>query len=81
MYLTLPLPIKKKWRHAIYFIPWNSEKPHLRVCSTRIISATHRYLYDKQIPIELDYDASFKELRRVLGRWTDSHPDYVRLLI
>ncbi|KAF8518039.1 ubiquitin-specific protease [Hysterangium stoloniferum] len=59
MYLTLPLPIKKKWRHDIYFIPWDAEKPHLR------------------IPVEVDYDSSFKELRRLLGRWTDSNPEHL----
>ncbi|KAF8513473.1 hypothetical protein JB92DRAFT_2721321 [Gautieria morchelliformis] len=62
MYLTLPLPIKKKWRHAVCFVPWDNEQPNLR------------------IPIELDYDASFKELRRVLGRWTDTDPDNLMTL-
>ncbi|KAF8582776.1 cysteine proteinase [Ramaria rubella] len=62
MYLTLPLPIKKKWQHDIYFIPWDTEKPHLR------------------IPVELDYDASFKELRRILGRWTESDPNNLMTL-
>ena len=80
MYLTLPLPIKKKWRHEIYFIPWDNEKPHLRVCFTQCsyVNITDTI---QQIPIEIDHDASFKELRRVLGRWTGSDPDNVRLVI
>ncbi|KAF8745494.1 hypothetical protein AX14_008914 [Amanita brunnescens Koide BX004] len=51
MYLTLPLPVKKKWRHSIRYVPWDSEKPHLK------------------IPIEIDSDATFKEVRSLLGRW------------
>ncbi|KAF5336704.1 hypothetical protein D9758_015091 [Tetrapyrgos nigripes] len=31
MYLTLPLPIQKKWRHSVLYIPWDNEKPHLRI--------------------------------------------------
>lgn len=31
MYLTLPLPVKKKWRHTIRYVPWDSERPHLKV--------------------------------------------------
>jgi hypothetical protein len=31
MYLTLPLPIQKKWKHAIYYVPWDLEKPHVKV--------------------------------------------------
>ena len=31
MYLTLPLPIQKKWRHSIYYIPWDLSKPHVKV--------------------------------------------------
>ncbi|KIY53386.1 cysteine proteinase [Fistulina hepatica ATCC 64428] len=31
MYLTLPLPISKKWTHDIYYVPWDLEKPHLKV--------------------------------------------------
>jgi hypothetical protein len=31
MYLTLPLPVKKKWRHTIRYVPWDSERPHLQV--------------------------------------------------
>lgn len=32
MYLTLPLPVQKKWSHDILYIPWDLEKPHLKVC-------------------------------------------------
>ncbi|KAF9054527.1 hypothetical protein BJ165DRAFT_1439580 [Panaeolus papilionaceus] len=31
MYLTLPLPVHKKWKHDIYYIPWDLEKPHAKV--------------------------------------------------
>ncbi|KAL0572285.1 hypothetical protein V5O48_009688 [Marasmius crinis-equi] len=31
MYLTLPLPIQKKWRHSIYYVPWDLSKPHVKV--------------------------------------------------
>lgn len=35
MYLTLPLPVEKKWSHTIYYIPWDQAKPHVEVCSNR----------------------------------------------
>ncbi|PFH51822.1 hypothetical protein AMATHDRAFT_74701 [Amanita thiersii Skay4041] len=57
MYLTLPLPIKKKWRHTIHYIPWENNKPHLK------------------IPVEVDGDVSFKEVRAILGRWMNIPPD------
>ncbi|KIK61734.1 hypothetical protein GYMLUDRAFT_243413 [Collybiopsis luxurians FD-317 M1] len=31
MYLTLPLPIQKKWRNVVYYVPWDSAKPHLKI--------------------------------------------------
>ncbi|KAF8637637.1 hypothetical protein AX17_002705 [Amanita inopinata Kibby_2008] len=31
MYLTLPLPVKKKWKHTIKYVPWDNGKPHLKV--------------------------------------------------
>ncbi|KAI0766593.1 cysteine proteinase [Trametes elegans] len=31
MYLTLPLPVQKKWQHTILYIPWDLQKPHVRV--------------------------------------------------
>ncbi|KAI8974530.1 cysteine proteinase [Trametes punicea] len=31
MYLTLPLPVQKKWQHHVLYIPWDLEKPHARV--------------------------------------------------
>lgn len=34
MYLTLPLPVQKKWRHPIFYVPWDSSKPHLKVCQS-----------------------------------------------
>ncbi|KAF8159509.1 hypothetical protein B0H34DRAFT_654719 [Crassisporium funariophilum] len=57
MYLTLPLPIQKKWKHAVYYVPWDLEKPHVKV------------------PVEINRDASFKDLRALLGRWMDAPPD------
>ncbi|KZT63497.1 cysteine proteinase [Daedalea quercina L-15889] len=62
MYLTLPLPIQKKWRHDIYYIPWDMSKPHVKV------------------PIEINRDASFKELRQLLGRWVGAEPDHLLTL-
>ncbi|KAI0705169.1 hypothetical protein BC835DRAFT_1410046 [Cytidiella melzeri] len=31
MYLTLPLPVQKKWKHKVYYIPWDLDKPHLEI--------------------------------------------------
>ncbi len=31
MYLTLPLPIKKLWRHDIFWVPWDCEKLPMKV--------------------------------------------------
>ncbi|KAG7439780.1 cysteine proteinase [Guyanagaster necrorhizus] len=30
MYLTLPLPVKK-WKHTILYIPWDVQKPHVKI--------------------------------------------------
>ncbi|KIP08809.1 hypothetical protein PHLGIDRAFT_361006 [Phlebiopsis gigantea 11061_1 CR5-6] len=57
MYLTLPLPVQKKWKHVIHYIPWDVQKPHLRV------------------PVEINRDSSFKDLRVLLGRWFETHPE------
>ncbi|KAF8887293.1 hypothetical protein BD779DRAFT_1527312 [Infundibulicybe gibba] len=57
MYLTLPLPVQKKWKHTVYYIPWSLEKPHVKV------------------PVEIGRDASFKDLRVLLGRWMEAPPD------
>ncbi|KAJ6581893.1 hypothetical protein B0H19DRAFT_1061389 [Mycena capillaripes] len=57
MYLTLPLPVQKKWKHNIFYVPWDIEKPHVKV------------------PVELGRDASFKDLRQLLGRWMGAPPD------
>ncbi|KAH9167465.1 hypothetical protein EDB89DRAFT_1997415 [Lactarius sanguifluus] len=57
MYLTLPLPINKKWRHEIYYIPWDTNKTHVK------------------IPVELSRDATFRDLRALLGRWMNTNPD------
>ncbi len=31
MYLTLPLPIQKKWSHSIFYVPWDNGKPHVKI--------------------------------------------------
>jgi ubiquitin carboxyl-terminal hydrolase 4/11/15 len=59
MYLTLPLPVNKKWRHEIYYIPWDTDQIHVKV------------------PVELNRDASFRDLRTLLGRWMGTNPDNV----
>ncbi|KAJ6620618.1 hypothetical protein B0H10DRAFT_2021101 [Mycena sp. CBHHK59/15] len=57
MYLTLPLPVQKKWKHNIFYVPWDLSKPHVKV------------------PVELGRDASFRDLRQLLGRWMGAPPD------
>ncbi|KAF9530488.1 hypothetical protein CPB83DRAFT_851013 [Crepidotus variabilis] len=57
MYLTLPLPVHKKWKHSVFYVPWDAEKPHVKV------------------PVEIGRDASFKELRQLLGRWMGAIPE------
>ncbi|KLO12706.1 cysteine proteinase [Schizopora paradoxa] len=57
MYLTLPLPVQKKWTHSIFYVPWDNSKPHVK------------------IPIEVNRNASFRDVRRLLGRWMDVEPD------
>ncbi|RXW21669.1 hypothetical protein EST38_g4184 [Candolleomyces aberdarensis] len=57
MYLTLPLPVNKKWKHTIYYVPWDSDRPHVTV------------------PVEVHRDATFKELRILLGRYMDAVPE------
>ncbi|KAF7356342.1 hypothetical protein MVEN_00966500 [Mycena venus] len=57
MYLTLPLPVQKKWKHSIFYVPWDVSKPHVKV------------------PVEIGRDASFKDLRQLLGRWMGAPPD------
>ncbi|THH28573.1 hypothetical protein EUX98_g5618 [Antrodiella citrinella] len=59
MYLTLPLPFQKKWCHDVFYIPWDADKPHVK------------------IPVELNRDASFKEVRQLLGRWMEVNPDHL----
>jgi ubiquitin carboxyl-terminal hydrolase 4/11/15 len=59
MYLTLPLPVNKKWRHEIYYIPADTSKMHVKV------------------PVELNRDSTFRDLRNLLGRWMGANPDNV----
>lgn len=63
MYLTLPLPIQKKWNHKIYYIPWDTNKAHVKV------------------PIEVNRNSTFKEVRQVLGRWMEADPDHVSYVL
>lgn len=62
MYLTLPLPIVKKWRHDIYYVPWDSTKLNYR------------------IPVEINRDASFRDVRVLLARWMGTEADNVSRL-
>ncbi|KAG2011841.1 ubiquitin-specific protease [Coprinopsis cinerea AmutBmut pab1-1] len=62
MYLTLPLPVQKKWKHTIFYVPWDLEKPHVKV------------------PIEINRDSSFRDLRNVLGRWVGAIPENLLML-
>ncbi|KAH9852032.1 cysteine proteinase [Lenzites betulinus] len=57
MYLTLPLPVQKKWHHNVLYIPWDLEKRHVRV------------------PVELNRNSTFKDVRHLLGRWMDAEPE------
>ncbi|KAI0032314.1 hypothetical protein K488DRAFT_12425, partial [Vararia minispora EC-137] len=59
MYLTLPLPVHKKWRHEINYIPTSPSKPHVKVW------------------VEVNGDASFKEVRLLLGRWMETNPEHL----
>lgn len=31
MYLTLPIPVTKKWKHVVEYIPWDPSQPHVKV--------------------------------------------------
>lgn len=31
MYLTLPIPVTKKWKHVVEYIPWDLSQPHVKV--------------------------------------------------
>lgn len=31
MYLTLPIPVTKKWKHIVEYIPWDVSRPHVKV--------------------------------------------------
>ncbi|KAF9245254.1 hypothetical protein BU15DRAFT_85597 [Melanogaster broomeanus] len=57
MYLTLPLPVTKKWKHTVFYVPWELSKNHVKV------------------PVEIGRDATFKELRALLGRWMGAPPE------
>lgn len=35
--------------------------------------------YVMQVAVEMNRDASFKDLRQLLGRWMDADPDHVRV--
>ena len=38
MYLTLPLPVNKKWAGSIYYMPWDTTEPILKVKQLHNIS-------------------------------------------
>ncbi|KAF9221344.1 cysteine proteinase [Gyrodon lividus] len=57
MYLTLPLPVMKQWKHTVFYVPWELSKPHVKV------------------PVEIGRDATFKDLRALLGRWMGAPPE------
>jgi ubiquitin carboxyl-terminal hydrolase 4/11/15 len=76
MYLTLPLPVNKKWKHTIYYVPWDTAQPHVTVWrSTFPLIAMSLTCF--QVPVEVHRDATFKELRVVLGRYMDAVPENV----
>jgi ubiquitin carboxyl-terminal hydrolase 4/11/15 len=79
MYLTLPLPMHKKWKHEVYYIPWDLAKPHAKV---KVTALPCRVLLMRslQVPVEISRDASFKDLRHLLGRWLGAQPDNVGFL-
>lgn len=80
MYLTLPLPVQKQWRHEVYYIPWELEKPHVKVsmfCYYKLMAPAQVIYMFYQIPVEIGKDASMKDLRHLLGRWMDANPDNV----
>ena len=31
MYLTLPIPVASRWKHDIYFVTWDLERPNYKV--------------------------------------------------
>ncbi|KAH0836640.1 hypothetical protein J3R83DRAFT_8358 [Lanmaoa asiatica] len=31
MYLTLPIPVTKKWKHVVEYVPWDLSTPHAKV--------------------------------------------------
>ena len=51
MYLTLPLPVNKKWTGSIYYMPWDTIEATLKVdrfhCTSSdeffLTYVTHRY--------------------------------------
>jgi ubiquitin carboxyl-terminal hydrolase 4/11 len=77
MYLTLPLPEQKKWRHDIFYVPWDLSKPHVKVRREHHLSFLDHFLTSSQVPVEIGRDASFKELKNLLGRWMGAMPDHV----
>jgi len=76
MYLTLPLPVQKKWKHTIFYIPWDSDKAHVKVrlSMQRLYSVL---IQIPKIPVEINRDSSFKDLRNLLGRWMSVPADNV----
>ncbi|KAI6149803.1 cysteine proteinase [Pisolithus tinctorius] len=44
MYLTLPIPIERKWSHTIRYVPWDPSKPHVEVPVEIVRGATFKDL-------------------------------------
>ena len=80
MYLTLPLPVQKKWRHTVYYVPWDLSKPHAKV-GTFLALFVDIVEHCSQVPVEIGRDASFRDLRNLLGRWMGAQPDHVKALL
>jgi ubiquitin carboxyl-terminal hydrolase 4/11/15 len=80
MYLTLPLPIQKKWKHSVFYVPWDLDKPHLKVINlSPLLYICTIDRMNCQVPVEVNRDASFKDLRQLLGRWMGAVPENVCL--
>ncbi|KAG8958696.1 CSN-associated deubiquitinating enzyme Ubp12 [Tulasnella sp. 419] len=42
MYLTLPLPVNKRWNHEVYFVTWDVNRPNYKVSLNLPRSSTFR---------------------------------------
>ena len=44
MYLTLPLPVNKKWVGSVYYMPWDTTEPVLKVNWLHVVWLDPLYL-------------------------------------